>query len=62
MYRLLSLILHTSVLCYRYVCSLFQREFVQQVIDGVQLMIDMERALEQGQSIDHLLPQAIQTK
>lgn len=33
-----------------------ERAFVQQVIDGVELMIKMEKALEEGKCIDDLLP------
>ena len=32
-----------------------QVELVQTVVDGVGLLIDMEKALEKGHSIDHLL-------
>lgn len=33
-----------------------ERQFVQDVIDGVNLMIQMEKRLEEGKSIDDLLP------
>ena len=33
----------------------FQREFVQQLIDGVTKIIEMEKALEEGKSIDDLV-------
>jgi hypothetical protein len=33
-----------------------QREFVQQVIDGVKVVIEMEKRLEAGKPIDDLLP------
>jgi len=33
-----------------------EREFVQDVIDGVSLMIQMEKRLEEGKDIDDLLP------
>jgi hypothetical protein len=29
---------------------------VQTVVDGVSLLIDMEKQLEKGRSIDHLIP------
>ena len=35
---------------------LFQLEQVQAVVDGVRLLVDMEKALIQGEPIDHLLP------
>lgn len=35
----------------------WQVELVQVVVDGVNLVIKMEKALERGQSIDHLIPQ-----
>ena len=31
-------------------------ELVQQVVDGVNLLIEMEKKLEKGESIDDLLP------
>ena len=31
-------------------------ELVQVVVDGVDLLIDMEKELEKGRSIDHLVP------
>lgn len=31
-------------------------ELVQQVVDGVKLLIEMEKKLEKGESIDDLLP------
>ena len=34
---------------------LFQREFVQQLIDGVETVIEMEKALEEGKNIDDLV-------
>ena len=33
-----------------------QREFVQLVIDGVNKVIEMEKRLEEGKSIDDLVP------
>jgi len=33
-----------------------QREFVQLVIDGVEALIKMEKRLEEGESIDDLVP------
>ena len=33
----------------------FQREFVQQLIDGVEAVIEMEKALEDGKNIDDLV-------
>lgn len=36
---------------------MLQVELVQIVVDGVDLLIEMEKALEKGRSIDHLLPQ-----
>jgi len=33
-----------------------EREFVQLVIDGVNKLIEMEKALEAGKPIDDLLP------
>ena len=33
-----------------------EREFVQQVIDGVKVIVEMEKRLEAGKSIDDLLP------
>lgn len=33
-----------------------EREFVQQVIDGVNVLIEMEKRLEQGKAIDDLIP------
>lgn len=35
----------------------WQVELVQAVVDGVNLVIKMEKALEKGQSIDNLIPQ-----
>jgi creatine kinase len=35
-----------------------EREFVQQVIDGVIKIVEMEKALEAGKSIDDLLPES----
>ena len=35
---------------------MLQVELVQTVIDGVNLLIDMEKQLEKGRSIDHLVP------
>ena len=29
---------------------------MQTVVDGLTLIIDMEKALEKGKSIDHLVP------
>ena len=34
----------------------FQREFVQLVIDGVKKIIELEKKLEEGGSIDDMLP------
>ena len=34
----------------------FQREFVQLLIDGVTKLIQMEKKLEAGESIDDLIP------
>lgn len=31
-------------------------ELVQMVVDGVKLLVDMEKRLEKGQSIDDLMP------
>lgn len=31
-------------------------ELVQTVVDGVKLLVDMEKRLEKGQSIDDLMP------
>lgn len=31
-------------------------ELVQQVVDGVKLLVEMEKRLEKGESIDDLLP------
>lgn len=31
-------------------------ELVQQVVDGVKLLIEMEKRMEKGESIDDLLP------
>lgn len=31
---------------------------VQILIDGVELLIDMEKELESGRSIDHLIPKS----
>ena len=39
-----------------YVSMLLQREFVQLVIDGVNKLIEMEKALEAGKSIDAMIP------
>jgi len=33
-----------------------QREFVQLLIDGVEKLIEMEKRLEEGKSIDDLVP------
>ena len=33
-----------------------QVELVQTVVDGVHLIIQMEKALERGKSINHLIP------
>ena len=33
-----------------------QREFVQLLIDGIEKLIEMEKRLEAGQSIDDLVP------
>ena len=38
------------------VCVCVQVELVQTVVDGVNLIIEMERALEKGKSIDNLIP------
>lgn len=35
---------------------LWQVELVQTVVDGVHLMIKMEKALEMGRCINHLIP------
>ena len=35
---------------------LIQVELVQVVVDGVDLLIEMEKVLEKGKSIDHLFP------
>ena len=32
-------------------------ELVQMVVDGVRLMVDMEKRLEAGQAIDDLMPE-----
>ncbi len=32
-------------------------ELVQMVVDGVKLLVDMEKRLEAGQSIDDLMPE-----
>lgn len=32
-------------------------ELVQMVVDGVKLLVDMEKRLETGQSIDGLMPE-----
>jgi len=40
---------------HRCVTFVFQREFVQQLIDGVTKIIEMEKALEEGKSIDDLV-------
>ena len=39
----------------RHAALLLQREFVQQLIDGVETVIEMEKALEEGKSIDDLV-------
>lgn len=31
-------------------------ELVQMVVDGVRLLVDMEKRLEKGQSIDDIMP------
>lgn len=31
-------------------------QLVQAVVDGVELLVEMEKALERGKSIDHLIP------
>lgn len=31
-------------------------ELIQMVVDGVKLLIDMEKSLEKGQAIDGLIP------
>ena len=31
-------------------------ELVQMVVDGVKLLVDMEKRLEKGQSIDDIMP------
>ena len=45
-------------------CSwcLFQREFVQLVIDGVLKIIEIEKRLEQKRDIKDLLPAELQNK
>ena len=40
---------NASVLC-------DQVELVQTVVDGVNLIVEMEKTLEKGKSIDHLIP------
>lgn len=39
-----------------HVACLWQVELVQTVVDGVHLMIKMEKALEMGRCINHLIP------
>ena len=36
----------------------FQREFVQLVVDGVEKLIQIEKRLEDGESIDDLMPES----
>ena len=31
-------------------------ELVQMVVDGVKLLVDMEKRLEKGEAIDNLMP------
>ena len=38
------------------VLACLQVELVQTVVDGVNLVIEMEKALENGKSIDNLIP------
>jgi len=38
-----------------HVCGV-QREFVQLLIDGVEKLIEMEKRLEEGKSIDDIIP------
>ena len=33
-----------------------QVQLVQQVVDGVNLLVEMEKKLEKGESIDSLMP------
>ena len=40
--------------------SSFQVELVQKVIDGINLLISLEKVLERGKSIERLLPKEIQ--
>ena len=32
-------------------------ELVQMVVDGVKLLVDMEKRLEKGEAIDNLMPE-----
>ena len=38
---------------------MFQREFVQHVVDGLHKVIEMEKRLEAGKPIDDLLPAGV---
>ena len=40
-------------------CVCVQREFVQLLIDGIEKLIEMEKRLEEGKSIDDLVPASV---
>ncbi len=41
---------------YKSCCSCFQRQLVQLVVDGLDLLIKMEKKLRAGESIDDMIP------
>ena len=47
--------MYRSVNIYVYM-FVMQREFVQLVIDGVEKLISYDKALEEGKSIDAMIP------
>ena len=46
---------HTTDMCY-ITCFILQVQLVQAVVDGVNLLVEMEKRLEKGRRIDDLIP------